>query len=114
MPPIERPAVASPRTVAAPRRRKKATARSTRPKTSSPMATPGCDGDETYVKRLGPVPGPPPRGSLSNGGFLLSARAPFPDPPPPPNPLSRTGPPGYHPQPPPPRGGAFLPAEPHL
>src|SRR2546426_10118779 len=43
VPLIGRPAALSPRTVAAPRRRKKATARSTRPMTSSPMATPGCE-----------------------------------------------------------------------
>jgi len=42
VPPIGRPPLLSVRTVAAPRRRKKATARSTSPKTSSPMATPGC------------------------------------------------------------------------
>jgi len=40
--PIGRPALPSVRMVAAPRRRKKATARSTSPKTSCPMATPGC------------------------------------------------------------------------
>src|SRR5882672_2450673 len=56
-----RPAAPSGRTVAAPRRRKKATARSTRPKTSVPMATPGCERDAAdYVKRLGPVPRPRP------------------------------------------------------
>src|SRR6202165_2354448 len=42
-PPIGRPLLPSVRTVAAPRRRKNATARSTRPKTSSPMVTPGCE-----------------------------------------------------------------------
>src|SRR2546430_9381779 len=49
----------SARTVAAPSRRKKATARSTRPKTSSPMATPGYGWN--YENRSGPpLPGPGP------------------------------------------------------
>src|SRR5438876_7722932 len=73
VPLIGRPAAVSPRTVAAPRRRKKATARSTRPKTSSPMATPGCE--RGLREQVGTRSWAPSGGPLSERRFLLRPRA---------------------------------------
>src|SRR5213083_2792535 len=72
VPLIGRPAALSPRTVAAPRRRKKATARSTRPKTSSPMATPGCE--RGLREEVGTRSWAAPGGPFSEWRFLLRPR----------------------------------------
>src|SRR5882762_7252343 len=67
-----RPLLPSVRTVAAPRRKKKATARSTRPKTSLPMATPECEGD--LREKVGSCSWPASAWSFSERRFLLRTR----------------------------------------
>src|SRR3954462_15344361 len=68
---IGRPPALSVRTVAAPRRRKNATARSTSPKTSCPMATPGCERELRKEVRSCPRSG----WTLTERWFLLRASA---------------------------------------